>query len=1145
MDKQTIFSILQIEETKDKGLIKEAYFAILPMTNPEDEPEKFKLLREAYEEAMRLSDIDEQAEEENPLFDHAVTGEWIRQIDAIYQNISRRIDFENWKRLFHADICEDFSTVNVAREELLKYIYNNFRVGQNIYQLMEDVFSIEAGREDLIEIFPSDFIDFVISSKDTKQNFNLEWVKCADDAPLDEFIHEWIMLSRLLSDNELEKAGAQIEKMDQYHIEHPAFTVEKMIYAHKTGNKDEAYRLRELVEPYYDKVSYFEYEGLNIEIEYEGILAASEWLLAFNEKYPRFYGALYHMVDYYIAIEDYVKAKEYCFNIIELDSAMNEIEEKFHMINEKLFDLQKEKVANDPTNKEEVMELAWIYFQRKENKEVLACLDSIEVTDDIRLDYYNLRSRVLLECDEHEQSLQYLLLWLEEIDKLELDGTEKTKRKKMRFMLANYLVSICYFQMAEKEKSEKRRMELLEEAYTYCVFDYSQEKDISLVAEYQLNQANLLFEMKQYEKCIEKCEDILAQSALRQFYPAARKIVMCYDELRQAQNLIDAFYRALEIYKQDSEIYATVIDMFFAYDDYKGVEEFLDMATKNDATSVWIELQATRLQRALADNEHDIRPLLAKYDEIEKRLKNEADESNAKAIEKDTLRLLKGRCETLLRLGLNKDVKKLINPINKKHSKELRLLKVDMLEEMGDLQVALDELEALASEYQNSEVFYRYGNSLVEFSKNTKQTDTEESQCEKKAIEQFKKVLELNKNHPNANNRIMRMYSKRFDRMGKREDYDLAIHYGTEQLSVMDSSYYRIERALIYFDGLQYKESITDCQKAIEYNSENGFAYGNLGIAYVALRQYDEAIEAFKKAVELDVDYEIGFVRMHLAGVYAATNRFNEAIAVLFEVKEHFPQINTDKKLTEYYRRSKQYEMAIECAKEQLKRANDPQSKVRALTTIGAANEEMGDFKQALAFYKKAYKIAPKDTNVIDFLADFYQYMDGNSKKALKYYLNEKNLAENADRKIDGIQGIMQITYHQTKCLKNASPKEINNQKSLLQEAISALEKEHGSIAKFLEKTYAYAIKVYDLFKLYLYAGDLECAKYYMDEIENAPRCTFCQFGGCLELHVAKGLYAEALGNLDEAVAYFKMALEIDPNEAYVTYRLREIEKNR
>ena len=46
------FRVLEIEQTKEEEKLKQAYLQKLKVTNPEDDPEGFKRLRKAYEEAV-------------------------------------------------------------------------------------------------------------------------------------------------------------------------------------------------------------------------------------------------------------------------------------------------------------------------------------------------------------------------------------------------------------------------------------------------------------------------------------------------------------------------------------------------------------------------------------------------------------------------------------------------------------------------------------------------------------------------------------------------------------------------------------------------------------------------------------------------------------------------------------------------------------------------------------------------------------------------------------------------------------------------------------------------------------------------------------------------------------------------------------
>ena len=54
MDKKLIFEILGIEETTDENEVTMAYRTKLKVTHPEENPEGFKKLRQAYEEAIYI-----------------------------------------------------------------------------------------------------------------------------------------------------------------------------------------------------------------------------------------------------------------------------------------------------------------------------------------------------------------------------------------------------------------------------------------------------------------------------------------------------------------------------------------------------------------------------------------------------------------------------------------------------------------------------------------------------------------------------------------------------------------------------------------------------------------------------------------------------------------------------------------------------------------------------------------------------------------------------------------------------------------------------------------------------------------------------------------------------------------------------------
>ena len=63
MDIKVAFHILEIEQTKDEAPIREAYRRLIQVTNPEDDQEGFKRLREAYDTAMEYTRATEEEQE--------------------------------------------------------------------------------------------------------------------------------------------------------------------------------------------------------------------------------------------------------------------------------------------------------------------------------------------------------------------------------------------------------------------------------------------------------------------------------------------------------------------------------------------------------------------------------------------------------------------------------------------------------------------------------------------------------------------------------------------------------------------------------------------------------------------------------------------------------------------------------------------------------------------------------------------------------------------------------------------------------------------------------------------------------------------------------------------------------------------------
>ena len=94
---KTCWQILEIESTTQIDIIRLAYLARLPLCHPETDPQGFKALRQAYEEALRLAvnPVEEADDEEK---DAAAEHEILRAFRTLLDSESDRFQPSAWQK---------------------------------------------------------------------------------------------------------------------------------------------------------------------------------------------------------------------------------------------------------------------------------------------------------------------------------------------------------------------------------------------------------------------------------------------------------------------------------------------------------------------------------------------------------------------------------------------------------------------------------------------------------------------------------------------------------------------------------------------------------------------------------------------------------------------------------------------------------------------------------------------------------------------------------------------------------------------------------------------------------------------------------------------------------------------------------------
>ena len=130
-----IWKILGIEPTKDRKAITQAYREKLINTNPEDKPDEFKQLRNAYEEALKYAENQGLRTEKTPV------ELWVDKLDDLYKVFRKRNDVSCWKELLDEDVCKAIDSRMAVEDALLKYLMSKYFITHDVWVYLDKQFS--------------------------------------------------------------------------------------------------------------------------------------------------------------------------------------------------------------------------------------------------------------------------------------------------------------------------------------------------------------------------------------------------------------------------------------------------------------------------------------------------------------------------------------------------------------------------------------------------------------------------------------------------------------------------------------------------------------------------------------------------------------------------------------------------------------------------------------------------------------------------------------------------------------------------------------------------------------------------------------------------------------------------------------------
>jgi len=405
--------ILNIAETDDKDAVKRAYMTELPKHNPEDDPEGFKQLRVAYEQA--LAEIDKKKNAES---DNSPKGIFMRKVEELYRNFSRRRNPEEWAELFRDDICQRLDMEDALTESLLVFIMDNNFMPPSVYKEIDKAFSVTEKKDRLCEKFPSDFIDFFIHRTEYSA-LRYELFSETDTEKIDRAIYLFNSACRQFASNNLEEMKKAVKEIISLEISHPDFDMVRAKMLAWDGDKETAV---DLAKPVYEMHS----DDINTCLDYAYVIRgtgkreltqeALEIYKKAREQHPDYYAPVEGLYECLMELEEYEEARliarEACINF---PSSMYFSSASMH-VNKLLADEYEKKHAENPEDYETAMSLCKYYLNTERIDDCYDVLIKLPVHKDDS-SYFEYMADCFMHKNQYARAIEYQLKSIE-VEKL-------------------------------------------------------------------------------------------------------------------------------------------------------------------------------------------------------------------------------------------------------------------------------------------------------------------------------------------------------------------------------------------------------------------------------------------------------------------------------------------------------------------------------------------------------------------------------------------------------------------------------------------------------------------------------------------------------------------------------------------------------
>ena len=190
-----------------------------------------------------------------------------------------------------------------------------------------------------------------------------------------------------------------------------------------------------------------------------------------------------------------------------------------------------------------------------------------------------------------------------------------------------------------------------------------------------------------------------------------------------------------------------------------------------------------------------------------------------------------------------------------------------------------------------------------------------------------------------------------------------------------------------------WKELLPFYERTLMFNPNSPRLLNNMGVAYHDREEYEKAIEAYRKAIDLDPRYFETFC--NLGTVYHDVKEYEKAEEMYkreIAINPKYPKVYNN--LGALYNDTGEYEKAIDAYRKAIELRPD---QMEMHFNLGLAYQHAGEYEKSIAAYKRAIRLKPDYPNAYNDLGVSY-HKSGKLEKAIEAY--EKALELDPDNAV-------------------------------------------------------------------------------------------------------------------------------------------------